>query len=231
MRKIVDLVFLGPPGAGKGTQARVIAETFGLTQLSTGDALRAAVASGSEAGQKAKAVMEAGELVSDEIVNAIVAETLDQHEFASGVIFDGFPRTQAQANALDKMLAERSRNIAAAISLEVDEAVLVTRISGRFTCAACGEGFHDEFKTPAQSGVCDNCGGTEFKRRADDNAEAVATRLEEYHRETAPLLEYYHKKNLVKPIDAMKAIDEISHDLKVMVISVGGVPSETAVAL
>ncbi len=230
MSKAIDIVFLGPPGAGKGTQARVIAESFGLSQLSTGDALRAAVAAGTDAGKKAKAVMEAGELVSDEIVNAIVAETIDQPEFQNGAIFDGYPRTIGQAEALDEMLKARGRHIALAISLEVDEAALVKRISGRFTCAKCGEGYHDEFKQTAKSGVCDQCGGTEFKRRADDNAEAVATRLQEYHRETAPLLEYYHNQNLVKPVDAMKDIDVISQDLVGIVTSVGGVPSETATA-
>ncbi len=226
----VDLVFLGPPGAGKGTQARIIADVFGLSQLSTGDALRAAVVAGTDAGLQAKAVMEAGELVSDEIVNAIVAETIDQPEFEAGVIFDGYPRTLAQANALDQMLEARGRKISAAISLEVDEAALVKRISGRFTCANCGEGYHDAFKTPAQEGVCDQCGGEEFKRRADDNASSVATRLQEYHRETAPLLEYYRNQDMLKSVDAMAEIDRISHDLKVVVISVGGVPSETAVA-
>lgn len=230
MKTDVNLIFLGPPGAGKGTQARLIAETFGLKQLSTGDALRAAVAAGTEAGIRAKAVMDAGELVSDDIVNAIVAETIDHEDFASGVIFDGYPRTVAQADALSEMLASRDRKISTAISLEVDEEALVTRISGRFTCANCGEGYHDVFKQPSNAGACDQCGGVDFKRRADDNAEAVAIRLQEYHRETAPLLEYYRNQDMVNSVDAMKDIDEISHDLKVIVISVGGVPSETAAA-
>lgn len=231
MGRVIDLVFLGPPGAGKGTQARVIADTFGLKQLSTGDALRAAVAKGTEAGRKAKAVMEHGELVSDDIVNAIVAETLDDEDFLGGVIFDGYPRTIAQADALAQMLAARGREIAAAIALDVDEKSLVTRISGRFTCENCGEGYHDQFKKPAQDGVCDICGEERFKRRADDNAEAVATRLQAYHAETAPLLEYYRKDNRVKSVNAMKGIDAVSHDLKVIVISVGGVPSETVSAI
>lgn len=226
----IDLIFLGPPGAGKGTQARVIADEFGLTQLSTGDALRAAVAAGTDAGKKAKAVMESGGLVSDEIVNAIVAETIDGDDFKNGAIFDGFPRTLAQAAALDEMLKSRGRKIAAAISLEVDEAALVKRISGRFTCGNCGEGYHDEFKQPSQDGVCDKCGGTEFKRRADDNAEAVAVRLQAYHAETSPLLEYYREQNLVHSVDAMKDIDDVTEDLKAVVVSVGDISGETVTA-
>ncbi|PTX46979.1 adenylate kinase [Allosediminivita pacifica] len=207
------LILLGPPGAGKGTQARMLEERFGLVQLSTGDLLRAAVAEGTEAGKRAKAVMDAGELVSDEIVIAILRDRLDQPDCARGVILDGFPRTTVQAQALDALLDERGQRIDAAISLEVDDAAMVERISGRYTCAACGEGWHDSFKTPTEPGVCDKCGGTEFKRRADDKAETVAARLEAYNAQTAPLVAYYDKTGALSRIPAMGAIDEIAADL------------------
>ncbi len=167
------LILLGPPGAGKGTQARMLEEDFGLIQLSTGDLLRAAVASGSDAGLKAKAVMEAGQLVSDDIVLAILKDRMAEPDVAKGVILDGFPRTAGQAAALDALLADAGQRVTAAISLEVDDAAMVARVAGRYTCAACGEGYHDQFKQPATAGTCDKCGGTEFKRRADDNAETV----------------------------------------------------------
>ena len=207
------LILLGPPGAGKGTQARMLEERFGLVQLSTGDLLRAAVAEGTEAGKRAKAVMDAGELVSDEIVIAILRDRLDQPDCARGVILDGFPRTTVQAQALDALLDERGQRIDAAISLEVDDAAMVERISGRYTCATCGEGWHDSFKTPTEPGVCDKCGGTEFKRRADDKAETVAARLEAYNAQTAPLVAYYDKTGALSRIPAMGAIDEIAADL------------------
>lgn len=207
------LILLGPPGAGKGTQARILEEKFGLVQLSTGDLLRAAVAAGTEAGKRAKAVMEAGDLVSDEIVIAILRDRLAEPDCAKGVILDGFPRTTVQAEALDTLLAESGQQINAAISLEVDDAEMVTRISGRFTCGTCGEGYHDTFKAPEKAGVCDKCGGTEMKRRADDNAETVASRLEAYHAQTAPLITYYGDKGALQRIPAMGAIDEISAEL------------------
>ncbi|MFC3616654.1 adenylate kinase [Lutimaribacter marinistellae] len=207
------LILLGPPGAGKGTQARMLENEFGLVQLSTGDLLRAAVAAGTEAGKRAKAVMEAGELVSDDIVIAILRDRLAEPDCARGVILDGFPRTTVQAAALDELLAANGQKIDAAISLEVEDAAMVTRISGRYTCAGCGEGYHDTFKTPEQSGTCDKCGGTEFKRRADDNAETVASRLEAYHAQTAPLIAYYDDKDVLKRIDAMGEIDEIAQGL------------------
>lgn len=216
----LDLVFLGPPGAGKGTQARMLAECFGLAQLSTGDALRAAVKAETAAGKDAKSLMEAGGLVSDEIVNAIVAQAIDAQNFANGAIFDGYPRNLGQAVALDEMLAKRGRNIACAISFEVDEAALIERISGRFSCGACGEGYHDRFKNPKTKDICDHCGHSNFKRRADDNAKAVATRLVEYHRETAPLIKYYREQNKLQSVDAMNAIDQIAADVFTRVVRV-----------
>ncbi|MDD9728999.1 adenylate kinase [Mameliella sp. AT18] len=211
------LILLGPPGAGKGTQARMLEEKFGLVQLSTGDLLRAAVAAGTEAGQRAKAVMEAGELVSDDIVIAILRDRLAEADCAKGVILDGFPRTTVQAEALDGLLAESGQKINAAVSLEVDDAAMVTRISGRYTCGSCGEGYHDSFKQPAKPGTCDKCGGTEFKRRADDNAETVSARLEAYHAQTAPLIDYYAAQHALIGIDAMGEIDDIAGKLAAIV--------------
>ncbi|TKZ21375.1 adenylate kinase [Shimia litoralis] len=211
------LILLGPPGAGKGTQARMLEDTFGLVQLSTGDLLRAAVAAGTEAGLAAKAVMEAGDLVSDEIVINILRDRLADADCAKGVILDGFPRTTVQAEALDDLLAESGQKINAAISLDVQDAAMVTRISGRYTCGNCGEGFHDTFKQPAKDGVCDKCGGTDMKRRADDNAETVASRLEAYHAQTAPLIAYYDGKGALQRIDAMGDIDAIAGNLNAIV--------------
>ncbi|MCW9041966.1 MAG: adenylate kinase [Pseudopelagicola sp.] len=211
------LILLGPPGAGKGTQARMLEEKYGLVQLSTGDMLRAAVAAGTDAGKAAKAVMEAGNLVSDEIVINILRDRLTQDDCRKGVILDGFPRTTVQAEALDTLLAESGQKINAAVSLEVEDAAMVTRISGRYTCGTCGEGYHDTFKQPAKDGVCDKCGGTEFKRRADDNAETVASRLEAYHAQTAPLIAYYKGKGRLECIDAMGDIDAIAANLNAIV--------------
>lgn len=211
------LILLGPPGAGKGTQARMLEETFGFVQLSTGDLLRAAVAAGTDAGKQAKAVMEAGELVSDEIVIAILRDRLGEADCAKGVILDGFPRTAAQAGALDDLLAANGQKIDAAVSLEVDDAAMVTRISGRYTCGDCGEGYHDSFKQPKTAGTCDKCGGTTFKRRADDNAETVAARLEAYHAQTAPLIEYYAGQGALIGINAMGGIDDIAGKLSAIV--------------
>lgn len=207
------LILLGPPGAGKGTQARMLEETFGLVQLSTGDLLRSAVAAGTPAGKAAKAVMEAGDLVSDEIVLAVLKDRLTAPDIARGVILDGFPRTTVQAQALDTLLAETGQQINAAISLEVEDEAMVARISGRFTCANCGEGYHDIHKMPSSAGTCDKCGGTEMKRRADDNAETVRSRLEAYHKQTAPLIGYYDAKGILKRLDAMGDIRTISKTL------------------
>ena len=211
------LILLGPPGAGKGTQARMLQDRFGLIQLSTGDLLRAAVAQGTEAGKQAKAVMEAGELVSDEIVLSILRERMAQPDTAKGVILDGFPRTTAQAEALDTLLADQGLAISAAVSMEVNDKAMVRRVSGRFTCAACGEGYHDDFKQPRKDGVCDSCGGTTFTRRADDNAETVKARLTAYHAQTAPLIAYYEGRGVLRQVDGMGTIDAIARELGTIV--------------
>ncbi|MES2845397.1 MAG: adenylate kinase [Pseudomonadota bacterium] len=213
MTKPAVLILLGPPGAGKGTQARMLEEDFGLVQLSTGDLLRAAVAAGTDAGKKAKSVMDAGQLVSDDIVLAILKERMTQGDVAKGVILDGFPRTDGQAAALDALLSATGQKVTAAISLEVDDEAMVGRVSGRYTCAACGEGYHDEFKQPAAAGVCDKCGGTAFKRRADDNAGTVRERLKAYHAQTAPLIAYYEGRGVLERIDAMGPIADIRQSL------------------
>ncbi len=220
MTKTTVLILLGPPGAGKGTQARMLEETFGLVQLSTGDLLRAAVAAGTEAGKAAKAAMDSGGLVSDEIVLAILRDRMAEPDTSRGVILDGFPRTAGQAAALDELLASQGMRIGAAISLEVDDAAMVERVSGRYTCAACGEGYHDSFKQPAVDGVCDKCGATGFKRRADDNAETVGARLAAYHEQTAPLITYYDGQGALRRVDAMGDIGRIAKDLAAIVESV-----------
>ena len=207
------LILLGPPGAGKGTQARMLEEDFGLIQLSTGDLLRAAVAAGTEAGKQAKAVMEAGQLVSDDIVLAILKDRMAAPDVAKGIILDGFPRTAVQAEALDRLLAAAGQKVTAAISLEVDDEAMVARVSGRYTCAGCGEGFHDQFKQPAKAGVCDKCGGTAMKRRADDNATTVRERLTAYHAQTAPLITYYAGRGVLERLDAMGPIADIRQAL------------------
>lgn len=216
------LILLGPPGAGKGTQARLLEDRFGLVQLSTGDLLRAAVAAGTQAGQQAKAVMDAGGLVSDDIVIAILRDRMAEPDCTRGVILDGFPRTTVQAQALDALLAENGQNVDAAISLEVDDAQMVARVSGRYTCATCGEGYHDTFKPPKVTGTCDNCGGTDFKRRADDTAETVSSRLEAYHAQTAPLIDYYDAQGALSRVDAMGSIDNIAGALAALVEKIVG---------
>lgn len=209
----MNIILLGPPGAGKGTQARLLMDAIGMVQLSTGDMLRAAVASGSEIGKLAKSVMDAGDLVSDEIVIGIVSERLDCDDVAHGVIFDGFPRTAAQAEALDALLSEKGLTLDAVVSMEVDDELLIDRVSGRFTCGSCGEGYHDTYKQPAKDGVCDNCGGTDFKRRPDDNAETVRARLASYHADTAPLIAYYGDAGKLKTIDGMADIDSVTRSI------------------
>ena len=210
----MNIILLGPPGAGKGTQARILMDERGLVQLSTGDMLRAAVAAGTEVGKQADAVMKAGGLVSDDIVIGVVSDRLDQPDARSGVIFDGFPRTTPQAKALDDLLAEKGMTLDAVVEMEVDDAAMVDRISGRYTCAGCGEGYHDRDKKPATEGVCDKCGSTEFKRRKDDNAETVASRLKEYHAETAPLIAYYEKTGKLQKVDGMASIGEVTAQIR-----------------
>lgn len=211
------LILLGPPGAGKGTQARMLEEAFGLKQLSTGDMLRAAVAAGTAAGREAEAVMQAGGLVSDAIVTQILAERLSEPDCARGVVLDGFPRTTAQAEALDGILENSGRCVNAAIELAVDDARMVVRIAGRFTCGGCGEGYHDTFKPLKAEGVCDHCGGSDFTRRKDDQAKTVMARLDLYHTETAPLIEYYRSKSSLQTVNAMGGISEIAKNLSQIV--------------
>ena len=213
MNKPSVLILLGPPGAGKGTQARMLEKQFGLVQLSTGDLLRAAVAAGTPAGQAADEVMKSGALVTDQIVIDILRDRLTEPDCASGVILDGFPRTDVQAEALDSLLAENGQKINAAISLEVDDTAMIERVTGRYTCADCGEGFHDSFKIPEHAGVCDGCGSADLKRRADDNAETVGGRLVAYHAQTAPLISYYEGKGALQRVDAMGPIDAIGASL------------------
>ena len=205
----MNIILLGPPGAGKGTQAARLEAARGMVQLSTGDMLRQAVAQGTPIGLKAKAVMDAGELVSDAIVSALIGERLDAIG-ARDVIFDGFPRTCAQADALDLLLSERGRNLDHVIELEVDEDALVERITGRFSCAKCGAPYHDVYKLPKVEQSCDICGTHDFKRRPDDNEATVRTRLAEYRAKTAPILPYYDKRGLLRRVDGMAAVDQVS---------------------
>ena len=210
----MNIILLGPPGAGKGTQARLLMEALGLVQLSTGDMLRAAAVAGTEIGLKAKAVMDKGNLVSDEIVTGVVSERLDAPDTKAGVIFDGYPRTVAQAEALDALLVSKGLVLEAVVSMDVDDDLLVDRVSGRFTCGGCGEGYHDTHKRPAKDGVCDDCGSTEFERRADDNAETVRARLAAYHADTAPLIDYYNARGKLRIVDGMADIDQVAHAIR-----------------
>ncbi len=214
------LILLGPPGAGKGTQARVLQEKFGLVQLSTGDLLRGAVAAGTKAGKEAKAVMEAGGLVSDSIVLEVLSDRLSEPDCAAGVVLDGFPRTTGQAEALDEMLAVSGQKINAAIALEVDNVKMVLRIAGRFTCGDCGEGYHDTFKPTTTDGVCDGCGSTNMTRRADDNAQTVMSRLDAYQLQTEPLISYYDAKGALSRVDAMGDIEAIGQSIAQIVSKV-----------
>lgn len=211
------LILLGPPGAGKGTQAKILEGQFGLIQLSTGDLLRQAVAAGTEAGKVAKSVMESGGLVSDEIVINILRDRLGDPDCAAGVILDGFPRTIPQAEALSDLLGSYGTKVHAAISLEVEDDAMVTRISGRHTCDDCGEGYHETFKRPVVEGTCDKCGCIKFRRRADDNADTVRRRLVAYHAETAPLISFYEKSGALQSVDAMGDIDAITDTLRQIV--------------
>ena len=211
------LILLGPPGAGKGTQAHRLIEKYGIPQLSTGDMLRAAVAAETEVGLKAKAAMASGGLVSDEIVNAIIAERLDQPDCANGFILDGYPRTLQQADSTQEMLAEKGMDLDHVIEMRVDDEILVHRVSGRFTCGNCGTVYHDTDQKPKVEGVCDKCGHSNFKRRADDNADTMRVRLRAYYRETSPLVGYYHCKGILDFVDGMKAIDEVTEDISAII--------------
>ena len=206
----MNIILLGPPGAGKGTQAQRLVERHGMKQLSTGDMLRAAVKAGTPVGLQAKAVMDAGELVSDEIVSALIGDELDAMPATQGAIFDGYPRTAAQAASLDAILQSRGRRLDRVIELNVDEDALVVRITGRFTCATCGKGYHDKFERPQVEGTCDKCGGHEFKRRPDDNEATVRTRMAEYRAKTAPILPLYEARGIVAHVDGMAPIEDVN---------------------
>ena len=211
------LVLLGPPGCGKGTQAKRLQEIFGIVQLSTGDMLRAEAASGSETGLKAAAIMQAGQLVPDEMIIGLIKVRVDQPDCQKGFILDGFPRTLAQAEALDAMLAARHLDLDRVLAIEVDDEDIVTRIGGRFSCSRCGALYHDVFHRPKQDGICDVCGATEFTRRPDDTAETVRKRLQAYHAQTVPIIEYYGRKGLVRSVDGAGAIAEITEKLTVAI--------------
>jgi adenylate kinase len=210
----MNLILLGPPGAGKGTQAKRLSETHGLVQLATGDMVRAAIASGSALGQRMKAIYDAGHLVPDQIIIDMIAERIASPDCAGGFILDGFPRTVPQAEALDAMLAEHGHRLDRVVLMEVDEATLIDRLSGRFSCGQCGASYHERFKRPVVEGVCDTCGGTSFMCRADDRPEALATRFAAYRNQTAPILPYYRARGILRTVDGMADIDQVTQQIE-----------------
>ena len=210
----MNIILLGPPGAGKGTQAKRLEETYGLVQLSTGDMLRAERASGSALGQQVQAIMDAGKLVSDDIIIALIAQRIDQLGKGKGFILDGFPRTVPQAEALDAMLKEKALKLDHVIEMTVDEAALVDRITGRFSCSKCGASYHDRYHRPRVEGTCDVCGSHDFVRRADDKAETVKARLAAYREQTAPILPYYRAKGVLRTVDGMAEIDDVTRQIE-----------------
>ena len=216
------LIVLGPPGAGKGTQAQRLVADHGLVQLSTGDMLRAAVAAQTPVGLEAKAIMDAGKLVPDSVVTGIISERLDDDDVRGGFILDGFPRTLKQADALETLLAQKAMPLDGVVLLEVDDEALVERVAGRFTCASCGSGYHDTFRPTKKEGVCDVCGSGEFKRRADDNAETMRTRLQAYYKDTAPLVGYYYAKGKLKSVDGMADIDTVGAQIDAVLADLNG---------
>lgn len=215
----MNIILFGPPGAGKGTQADFLQKNYGLAKLSTGDMLRAAAASGSEVGKQAKDIMAKGQLVPDDLIVGLIRDRIKQADCKMGFVLDGFPRTLAQAEALDGMLAAEKKHLDQVIELKVDDEKLIERITGRFSCAKCGAGYHDSFKKPKKPGICDECGAAEFTRREDDKAETVIKRLEAYHRQTAPLLPYYRQKGLLTPVDGMADITEVTEQISKIITS------------
>jgi len=209
----MNLTVLGPPGAGKGTQAQRIKKSYGLVQLSTGDMLRDAAASKTKIGRQVGQLIDAGELVSDAIMIEMISERIGHDDCAKGFILDGFPRTNCQAVALDRMLEERGMKLDYVVEISIDDEIIVERIIGRLNCVKCGAGYHDKFHPPAVEGVCDDCGGTEFVRRTDDNEEVVRTRLQAYHAQTAPILPYYRERNRLRQVDGMASIDEVEKQI------------------